>query len=155
MIPVHQTIFGGVAPDVVRVQGMKLGNCLQACMASLYELGIGDVPHFAEAADWWGAMQKWTFEHSDGRDQLIGLQPLFPAIRLDQLRDDGERARSRYVIASGPSPRGDFLHALIADSQTGEIVHDPHPGGGGFAGPVVDVIAILPAWADCSWEATR
>lgn len=53
----------------------------------------------------------------------------------------------RPVIASGPSPRGGFLHCVIADSTTGEVVHDPHPSRAGLLS-IKTADAIVPISPD-------
>lgn len=36
-----------------------------------------------------------------------------------------------YVLLSGPSPRGNFYHAVVGDTDF-NMVHDPHPSGVGI-----------------------
>jgi hypothetical protein len=45
-------------------------------------------------------------------------------------------------IASGQSPRGDFMHSVIY--RGGSLVHDPHPDGAGLRGAPRDVIVLVP-----------
>jgi len=102
------------------------GNCLQASFASLIETALEEVPHFAlmEGDDWWYAQFRFIHEWSKGALQL-GLRPRsFPVYSEDDAAEDHAR---RYVIGCGPSPRGDWHHAVVLDAQTGYLAHDPHP----------------------------
>jgi len=122
--PLDQTIFGVVTPE----DGKRPGNCWQACVASLLDLPLDQVPHFIEVSPrtWERHTRRFVFEHT-GLD-LGCFLPEFP------LTEPGQ-----YVIGSGPSPRGDFLHAVILDGATGALAHDPHPSRAGLAGPPIEV----------------
>lgn len=120
------------------------GNCLQASFASLLGMPLDDVPHFAAISgpDWWPAIFRFIHESSDGKLQLC-LRPLrFPVYGEDDTPADRLRG---YVIGVGPSPRGDWDHAVILDAITGELIHDPHPtdkqGIGGGRGYVLALYA--------------
>jgi hypothetical protein len=86
MIPVYQTIDG---PD---------GNCYQACMASILEVPLGEIPTFAG----WRDLRAWLAER--GWSLVFG-------------RKDG------CSIASQQTIRG--IHAVVCFD--GEMVHDPSP----------------------------
>jgi hypothetical protein len=101
---VTQTILVG-NPDGVP------GNCVQAAVASLLDLDLDAVPHFAASDAWleylvyWSALRGWmVLRHNPGW-------------------------RPRMAIASGPSPRG-VQHAVVM--LDGEIVWDPHPSHDGI-----------------------
>jgi len=95
------------------------GDCLRACLASVLELPIASVPHFAQetvgSADFWNAVYDWlderglNWKHTDYHDLVAG----------------------RFYIVGGPSPR-DGHHAVISDGLS--IVFDPHPSNDGLAG---------------------
>jgi hypothetical protein len=53
MIPVVQSIVGDGR------DGRPVGDCMRACFASIFELPLSSVPHFAESPSWWTAMQYW------------------------------------------------------------------------------------------------
>jgi hypothetical protein len=103
MKPVYQTIFKP-----------PLGNCLQACLASLFELPLANVPNFMEAKDWWDEYCNWMVENH-------ALQPL----ALDATTGDW-LPRGWHMI-QGKSPRGDYDHIVVG--HDGRIVHDPFPNG--------------------------
>lgn len=136
MLTVDQTIFA--APD--RTDGNDAdgvpGNCWQACVASLLELPLDTVPHFILADDWWEVTQAYVAAVKPGWELLCFDGSMdFP---LYQFPDKAPT----HAIGSGPSPRGDFMHAVILDARTGELAHDPHPSRAGLAGIVVEVMAL-------------
>jgi hypothetical protein len=105
MKPVDQTRFG--VPE---------GNCFPACVATILHLSIEDVPSFCAKGDgWFQDFQDWLRRH--------GLY----AVMLKH--EDGWSPDGFYIL-SGKSPRGDFLHAVVA--QGADIVHDPHPSRAGL-----------------------
>lgn len=107
MKPVYQTIVS--APGVV-------GNCWVACIASLLEISIEDVPHFLElygsaAVD---ETRKWLFTNHN-----VGLLSLY----LKGNEDNGiifQGVGGTQCIASIPSPNMKGTHAVIAE------VDEPH-----------------------------
>lgn len=101
MKPVDQTKFG--YPE---------GNCFSACVASLLELDLSEVPFFMGREDWWEAFARWLYPR--------GLYPLHFPMRVDGLGPPG------LYIAGGASPRDpQYMHAVVARGR--EIVHDPNP----------------------------
>lgn len=108
MKPIDQTVFS--TPE----QKLK-GNCLQACLASIFELPLEKVPHFAEMGSvWYEQMWEWL--------KKFGLMPIcVPKSR--------GRLVFGYSIGNGPGPRG-FQHAVVCYNN--EIVHDPHPSKAGL-----------------------
>lgn len=116
MKPVDQTTFG--------VPG---GNCFSACVASLLELPIEDVPHFGSDETWWATFQAW-------------LKPRDLYAVLFKIGSDEQRPPGFHVV-SGRSPRHDALHAVVG--RGAEIVHDPHPSRDGLAS-IDDVVILVP-----------
>lgn len=125
MIPAHQTIFGD-----------RRGNCFAACIASVLEIPIYNVPNFCLAEDWLVQAIRFAKSHGYG---LLHVQ-------------DGKGVRllaaetSCYSLVTGKSPRGDFLHSVVYRGL--EMAHDPHPSGDGLGGDPEDwifFIAINPA----------
>lgn len=112
MKPVYQTQFKAEV-------GPGAGNCWQACMASLLERGLDDVPNFMEIIDdeqrheaerqWWESQGFALLNVNYGPEE-----PVPPCLH----------------IVTGKSPRGDWLHSCVA--KGGTIVHDPRPEGGGL-----------------------
>ncbi len=105
-----------------------LGNCLQAAVASIYELPIAAVPHFVQFAQWGEALRLWV----EGRGANLLLWKTDEPQGVD-------------LLAFGKSPRGTFRHAVVW--RDGEMVHDPHPDGTGLDGLPEEYWAITPIGA--------
>lgn len=107
MIEVDQTILHG--------NGLR-GNCLQACIASIMELDIEEVPHFAnhEGADWFDRMNDWFIKR--------GMWILY-------IQDDYGFMPHGYSIICGTSPR-QVRHSCVA--LDGKLIFDPHPSRAGL-----------------------
>lgn len=134
MTPTDQTKF---LPDV--------GDCWRACVASLLDYRIQDVPHFFEQDDRMGWLRV---------DQWLRGRGLKPA----NLSPWHVPPSMRYVILTGGSPRDPSeTHAVIGD--LGEttiaerakmsiadvpIIHDPHPSRSGLSGAAAMLYAIVP-----------
>lgn len=105
MKPVTQNIF------INDPQG-RLGNCLQACIASICEVELEQVPHFVEDyEDWFAEMCNWLHEKGYSFEDAPDIN------KTDE-----------YVLVFGPSPRG-RAHAVIY--KHGVLAHDPHPSRDG------------------------
>lgn len=110
--PQPQTIF------VDPANPKQIGNCLQAVIASVLELPLDEVPHFAQvdedtegAVNWWAYLLAWLRDRGWRLDGTI-------------MPDPGE-----VYLASGPSPRG--VKHIVA-YQHGRLLHDPHPSEAGL-----------------------
>lgn len=104
-----------VDQDVFTVPG---GNCFSACVASLLELPLADVPYFmgqTDDHDWLGELNTWLAPRV-----LYALCLTF----------GGDYELPGLFILGGQSPRGDWCHAVVARGR-GEVVHDPHPSRAG------------------------
>ena len=112
MIPVTQTILLG-DPSGER------GNCFAACIASILELPIEQVPNFCNHDDWRLRTNEWL--------SLRGLAYLDVNL-VGDARDELVRFWGYHVI-SGDGPRG-VRHAVVG--LRGEIVWDPHPTRAGL-----------------------
>ena len=122
MIPVEQTILHD--PD----KGL-IGNCLQACIASILNKSIDQVPHFVarKKADWFDVMNDWLLQNAGVEAMMIS--------------EDSNIAPSGYAILNGKSPRGSMHSVVILN---GELAHDPHPAGGGIIEPTSYTIFVSP-----------
>lgn len=84
MIPVMQQIVGD------GLEGRPIGDCLRACVASIFELPLLDVPHFAELGPgWFQVMLEW-------------LRPMGLVMQTEHwsLRDGPKRWPAGWWIAS-------------------------------------------------------
>lgn len=114
MTPQKQTIFSDLTTGVH-------GNCFTACVASLFDKPISEVPNFIDMGeDWFDAFIKYV--HEQGAE-LIGMYHLGPKEWPD---DSLWQEFDGYAIAGGGSPRGvPNGHAVIY--KNGEPFFDPHP----------------------------
>ena len=126
MKPVHQTQFAAPAEGEPG-DPKTTGNCTAACIASMLELNLADVPNFAvrPEGEWWPWMLQWL---TDRGWYAIAFPGHFPY--------------PGYYLVSGNSPRGDFKHLVVYCA--GELVHDPHPSGAGIDGEPIDQWLLVP-----------
>lgn len=128
------------------------GNCLSACIATLFAVDIAEVPHFVMPDDgrWWDRLQSWC--------RARGVE----ALSFDMTEVEGGPLAHHWwttagnVIAGGTSPRG-YPHACVyAD---GKLVWDPHPDGTGLAAiENVKIFVLREPWrlrADAHTEGLR
>jgi len=132
MTPVKQTISHDPANGYY-------GNCAQASYASLFDLPLSQVPHFAEGADntkeggviYERNLLNWlsTMGYSAVSFQVI---PEYRDLWVDYIIK-----RTEYHLISGMSPRfPDTGHLVVG--RNGEIIHDPHPSNDGLLPPTDD-----------------
>lgn len=90
------------------------GNCLQAAVASLLDLELDAVPHFAESAgDWWQDME--TFAQGHGYELMQHGPGHEPPV---------------FGLAFGFTNRSSERHAVVY--RDGVMVWDPHPSRSGL-----------------------
>jgi hypothetical protein len=140
----------------------EVGDCWRACLATVLDLPIANVPHIileAYAAvgihgmrayemppegvviDWWPRTQRVVRAHGfdieccrPNYEEGHGWVSLF-----EHLRGMGVR----YAILMGRSPRG-VNHCVIWDLDRDEMAHDPHPSRAGITLPATDVSYLTP-----------
>lgn len=125
MKPVRQTAFG---------QGK--GNCLQAAIASVFELPLESCPHVFEDGprDWQKRLDAWL--------EQFGLY----SVIVNLTNPHTVTPVPFPALFSGKSPRGDFLHVVVGTlSGDGkfQMLHDPHPSDAGIE-TLVDVMLFVP-----------
>jgi hypothetical protein len=132
MIPVTQTLFGRAE-----------GNCLAACVASILELDIADVPNFcADQSDgsWLRKLADWLAEegmcavHASFVDGDPGVVPA--PEDLATMASWMKLRRIGFAIVSGYTERG-LSHSTVWFD--GELVHDPHPS----QNPLINVVDMI------------
>ena len=101
MKPVDQAVLNGPESD-----------CLRACVASILEMALDEVPNFVEEDDWMDALARFV--------RPLGLQP----IPLDPGKATDDWAPAGYYIAVGRTVKERY-HAVVG--YKGQAVHDPHP----------------------------
>lgn len=120
----------------------NVGDCLRACICSLFNIEVEHVPHFArygfddpkEVADhhgWWWALVGF----------VDTLEPSYATLTLkpEEAPEPSESVDDLFgcYMASGKSPRGDWQHCVVG--RGGEIIWDPHPSRAGLDGPVTEI----------------
>lgn len=144
MIRVTQTVFGAD------------GNCLPACVASILELDIAEVPNFCAGqfdGSWLRRMADWLAERGfsavhvsvGDRDPGATHDPEGLAIIAEWLKT----RRVGLAIVSGYTARGRSHSTVWRD---GDLVHDPHPSQDPLLN-VVDIIVISPRDPVRAWLA--
>jgi len=91
----------------VKLKSDDDGDCFCACIASILELPLSEVPHFTDRL-WFRRYNNWL--------RKFGLKLL--RVKNIDLRNSG------YTIEVGDSPRYVY-HAVVC--KNGKRVHDPHP----------------------------
>jgi len=127
MKPVDQTLFGWPS-----------GNCFAACVASILELPLDEVPNFMlNHETWFEDAYRWLAAR--GYSLLYVKRDAVAAGQVDvrPLIDAGH-----YFILGGLSPRSEHLHCVI--EHRNKIVHDPHPSRAGLVSVWEDFMVILP-----------
>lgn len=105
MKPVSQTKFG------------QEGNCLMACIASIFEVPLDSLPDLEAMKD-----RDW-FRVMNATLETFGVKAFSVGNSKDRLAPSG------YHIAVGQSPR-DLQHAVVM--LDGKLAHDPHPSRDGI-----------------------
>ena len=115
MKPVLQTKFG-----------KGNGNCYAACIASILELPIEDVPNFCKSENWFEDSREWVKQH--GFDLLMVVA------------NDEWTPPDTFYIAGGEGGRGCKHTAVFRKDK---LVHDPYPKGLGLQS-IEDYIFFVP-----------
>jgi len=133
MKPVHQTSF------------YPAGNCYAACVASILELPVEEVPDFyhqavMDSAPFYQHVSDWLAS----RD--LGVLRVLPMVDGVWVAPAYFGERELFFIASGKSPRHDCHHAVVwkATGQATAPAHDPHPEGGFLKGDPTSFDLIVP-----------
>lgn len=109
--------------------GARPGDCLRACFASITDRALLEVPHFAEYGDdWWTTAAGYIRRWSGGTHELMWFPPRPQSTAKSSWGFDPEYG----IILCGPSPRGDFGHAVVGHPEFQTMLHDPHPSRDGI-----------------------
>ena len=124
MKPVKQKIFDS-----------RKGDCVRACLASVFELPIDEVPNFWEQTqdptEFWKLINDWLMEN-------FGVRKIF----LRYSEKTADCLEKVLCIASGESPRHTpGGHAVVWRDG---LLHDPHPSGDGLLGSPEDLMIFIP-----------
>lgn len=134
MKPVFQDKFG-------MLDDADMGNCWPACLASMLECELNEVPHF-------------HFLYPNIEESQAKMLEFLNTRGFGHLYFSWEDAASLWravqgglVIFTGVSPRfPDCHHVLIGQITPNgwRTVHDPHPQGGDFIGTPTGVHLVFP-----------
>jgi len=120
MTPVDQSIFED-----------GKGNCLSACVASLLDLPLSEVPNFAEM-DYFAGLESWLAERQIRSFTVRFAEPTHCSMAYFGYSP-------HLLLVWGGSPRCDASgkrkqHAAIGrgNGYGIEVVHDPHPSRDGL-----------------------
>lgn len=101
------------------------GDCMRAVIASLLELDIEAVPHFAQMAS--GSLKFYglidCFLESQGYEMNWGRNPIYVL----------KEGLDIYHLISGVSPRDPNVYHCVV-GLNGQVHFDPHPSRAGLAG---------------------
>lgn len=117
------------------------GNCLAACLASLLELPLEQVPALEDAGErWFNVMYEFLQAHGCDYRGTKYTGPSSNRFWWEFLLErnigiDG------YFIVGGKSPRAWVVRGHAVIYKDGVMVHDPHPSGAGLL-EVEDVMLI-------------
>lgn len=130
-------------PDGHTLDGTP-GDCFAACIAVLLDVDLEQIPHFVMHGDhWWDVTRRTVRELRPGWDLTCAMPSPWPPY----LGDVEEWVECQHLaIATGPSPRGGFMHCVVIDTVTGEMVWDPHPSRAGLAGDIVELDLLVTAY---------
>ena len=118
MKPIFQTKFGGAeAPEE------EQGNCMAACLASIFEVGLEEVPDFAgniANGKWFEIAQEWLAQ----RNLSLWCTEMKYPPRGIHIRD----------VKSTTLANPDDGHVVVCED--GNVVHDPNPRSKGVGATV-------------------
>ncbi len=121
---VEQTIFGD-----------GKGNCFAACIASILDLSIEEVPNFVDLGpikSWFLAVNDWLVETR--RHFYLHLET----------KAAGNGIGWGYHVMNGMGPRG-VMHSVVGFGDVG-MVWDPHPSHAGLMGDPDSYGLIVSRW---------
>ena len=116
------------------------GTCMQAAIASLFEIFIEDVPNFVELGEEWFDIYVKFYE-----DNGYLLNIFNPQGRIDIAKQalEVDKGINGYWYASVESINlgKDVWHAVIIDKDL-NVVHDPNPNNYGHVYKPEDILSI-------------
>lgn len=134
MKKVMQTMFGGT--DGPRE---NVGNCYPACIASLLDIQLEEVPHFYQL-------------HEGGSDEVRDAildwmhERDLACLCFEWLDWIPRHFHGSLAIIGGQSPRGAWQRAVVGlvTRDGWRLIHDPHPSSDGIVGAPQTAEFLLP-----------
>lgn len=116
------------------------GTCMQAAMASLFEMFIEDVPNFIEMGDeWWYNLRKFYKERGYSHGCYNPNGKIDTAKKA--LEFDGGINGYWFASVESVNLGKDVWHAVIIDKDL-NVVHDPNPNNYGHVYKPEDILSI-------------
>jgi hypothetical protein len=113
----ERSAWEGVTQTIVAGHAETLpGNCVQACIATVFGRPLEEVPHFALFNSWHQALNLWL---SDWYDLAARIRPVEKG-HPDWL----------YLLIGGSPRNADWSHIVVG--WKGRILWDPHPSRAGL-----------------------
>ena len=112
------------------------GNCMQACLASFFNISLEEALELKDEEGWFDQLQEWCLERG--------------FVALSVLAKDDIKFRGMHFLG-GESHRGMSHLVLVFD---GEIVWDPHPDNTGLK-TIEDWILMLPVAKRFDWPTPK
>ena len=113
-----------------------LGDCFRACVCSLFELHIDEMPNFWEqtqdAHKYWELVNEWSVARLQHKLISISVQTGHDYYVKDLL-----------CIATGYTERSDEQHCVVWRNR---IIHDPFPGGAELPFTPEVYTLLVPCW---------
>lgn len=123
MIKVYQNHFLRSVQDL---HDGGYGDCFSACIASILDLPLSEVPVFTTFKEkWFGKVRSWL------KDRNLKMLLFRPEWDGGQIIPNTITKPQGWSIASGDSVRGPWRHSVVCFD--GDVFHDPHPSGAGLA----------------------
>lgn len=121
---------------MIPVMQTKPTNCLEACIASLLEVRIEDIPDLEAYTDgpWMKKLNEWL----EINYQVVYMEVQILSKEVSKFFQD----KDFFHIIIGKTLRSSKIrHAIIA--RQGKMLHDPYPGGLGVLDDEFLMIGIL------------
>lgn len=114
------------------------GNCWSACIASILEIPLTDIPDFWDGDDD-DSNEKWWLNAR----RYLDCYELMMLTTILEKHDDLGGGWDCYWIACGKSPRHNCKsHCVVYFADA--MVHDPHPDGMGLEGRMRSASFLIP-----------
>ena len=113
-------------------------NCFRACVATVLNIPIEEVPEACDGAKWdWDKFQDWLADRGlQAIEMTFGSGGTIYPVRKPVL-----------CIITGKSPRRDVQHAVVANllgMEGFELLHDPHESDGFIDGEPCQATFFVP-----------
>ena len=124
------------------------GDCLRACIASILETSIENIPHFLRSGSAKDCNNELNLFLAERGLFLLDVEYSGAKAILDANILIGHAC---YHLIAGPSPRHkDLYHSVVG--RNGDIIHDPHPSRDNLGGTHKDwVISFFVSLYPNTW----